>query len=317
MPALAEKRCAVRSNARTVIDQLVGLLHPRDGHKKILAVIEGYIDESGIEDGANVCVMCGLFGGKGQWKKFERDWGKALSDSDVPLDKFHALDLVGRNGKRRRFFYNWTDDQYDTLMRRLCKAVTSYKIYPVTHAIVIPDFNSFPEIQRRFFTGAEIRNGRLVSSGSPNRPYFVPFQKCIKRIASYAPVGGRAHFFFGLDRPFAKYAGSYYKNLQTSKTLVVEFRERLGQISFPLARETPELQAADLLTYLTALDVERRIASGDFTVEPKGYLREFWVRTRMKEDHSLINKASLTESIRRTHELSGNWDGHEEEEDLP
>ena len=196
-------------------------------------------------------------------------------------------------------------------------AVTSYKIYPATHAIVIPDFNSFSEVQRRFFTGAEIRNGRLVSSGSPNRPYFAPFQKCIKRIASYAPVGGRAHFFFGLDRPFAKYAGAYYKNLQTSETLVVDFRERLGQISFPLAKETPELQAADLLTYLTAVDIKRRVASGDFTAEPGGYLREFWMRTRMKDDHSIINKANLTESIRRTHELLGNWDGREEEEDLP
>jgi len=202
-------------------------------------------------------------------------------------------------------------------MRRLCVAVTSYKIYPATHAIVIPDFNSFSEVQRRFFTGAEIRNGRLVSSGSPNRPYFAPFQKCIKRIASYAPVGGRAHFFFGLDRPFAKYAGAYYKNLQTSETLVVDFRERLGQISFPLAKETPELQAADLLTYLTAVDIKRRVASGDFTAEPGGYLREFWMRTRMKDDHSIINKANLTESIRRTHELLGNWDGREEEEDLP
>jgi len=110
MPDLSEKQSAARSSARTVIDDLVGLLHPRDGHRKILAVIEGYIDETGIQEGSKICVICGFFGGKGQWKKFERDWQKALSDNGVPIEEFHALDLVGRNGKRRKFFYDWTDE---------------------------------------------------------------------------------------------------------------------------------------------------------------------------------------------------------------
>jgi hypothetical protein len=318
MPALAEKQIAARTNARTVIDRIAGLVHPRDGHRKILAMIEGYIDETGIHEGAKVCVVCGFFGGKGQWRKFERDWRAALDKHNVPLEKFHALNLVGRDGKRHGFFHGWTDQQFNALMGDLAAAITSYKISPVTHAIVIADFDSFPLIHRRFFTGAEIRGGRIVNSGCPNKPYFAPFMNCIKRIASYAPVGGKAHFFFGLDRPFGKYAAALYKILKTGPTLTsVAFRERLGDIAFPLAKETPQLQAADLLAYLTTQHVEERLAAGNFNSPPYGWLKQCLVRTHVHADHSIIERASLAETIRLTHEYSGDWEGPEDEKDLP
>lgn len=302
-------------HGKAVIDLLAGLVHPRDGHPKVLAVIQGYIDETGIHQGSKLCVICGFFGGQGQWRRFEQDWLKALVRYNVPLEKFHALDLINR----RKFFFQWSDDQYNGLMALLIRAVTAYKIHPVTNAIDVDAFNSFPEINRRFFTGAELRDGRLRSSGCPNRPYFVPFQKCVKRIASYAPIGGRAHFFCGLDSVFGKYATSLYRILRTAKTLDSEFKDRLGDIAFPLAKETPQLQAADLLTYLTFQELEENI-----NCVPQGWRKELLAKTRMAGDHSVWNKAALTESIRQTHEAFGNWErsgvkgfDHEDEQDLP
>jgi len=141
---------------------------------------------------------------------------------------------------------------------------------------------------------------------------------CIKRIASYAPVGGKAHFFFGLDRPFGKYAAALYKILKTGPTLTsVAFRERLGDIAFPLAKETPQLQAADLLAYLTTQHVEERLAAGNFNSPPYGWLKQCLVRTHVHADHSIIERASLAETIRLTHEYSGDWEGPEDEKDLP
>jgi len=57
-------------------------------------MIEAYLDESGIHDGAAVCVIAGYFGGPGQWHKFERLWRKSLDRAGVPLEKFHALNLI-------------------------------------------------------------------------------------------------------------------------------------------------------------------------------------------------------------------------------
>src|ERR1700683_5218102 len=94
-----------RALRAATIDELEGLVHPRDGHPKILAMIEGYIDETGIHDGATVCVIAGYFGGRGQWKRFEHDWRLALKDSEVPLADFHALNFM----KRRKFFFGWDD----------------------------------------------------------------------------------------------------------------------------------------------------------------------------------------------------------------
>lgn len=62
----------------------------------VYAMIAAYLDESG--DSAEVCVIAGYFGGTGQWRKFEVAWRKVLLRFAVPLDKFHAKDLMNRCG---------------------------------------------------------------------------------------------------------------------------------------------------------------------------------------------------------------------------
>lgn len=165
-------------------------------------MIQAYLDESGIHESAGFCVVAGYFGGKAQWERLDQDWRKALAAYDVALEEFHALDFV----KRRKRFYGWGDSDHRDLFWRLVTAITSYRIYPVSVGLVIEDFKGLAEKYRRFFTGAVLRNGRLTTSGCPSKPYFVPFQTCIKRVVSYAPAGGEANFFFGLDRTFAEYA---------------------------------------------------------------------------------------------------------------
>jgi Protein of unknown function (Hypoth_ymh) len=64
-------------------------------------MIEAYLDETGIHDGAPFCVIAGFFGGLGQWGRFDSAWRRALSAFDVPLDQFHALDLM----RGRKFFF--------------------------------------------------------------------------------------------------------------------------------------------------------------------------------------------------------------------
>ena len=57
-------------------------------------------------------------------------------------------------------------------------------------------------------TGATLdpKSRKLVTSGCPSKPYFVPFQNIIKVVTDAAPRGGKAHFSFGINTQFAEYA---------------------------------------------------------------------------------------------------------------
>jgi len=68
----------------------------------------------------------------------------------------------------------------------------------------------------------------------------------------------KIHFFAGLDRTFYEYANALYRFLLEDSRLPDSVKSLLGQISFPLAKDTPGLQAADLLAYrLHRLAIER------------------------------------------------------------
>jgi hypothetical protein len=207
-------------------------------------MIDSYLDESGIHEGAEVCLIAGYFGGRGQWCKFEKLWKQVLREFDVPLSEFHAKALA-----KRRDSCN--------LQLALARTIARCKIYPVAYGVLVRDFFKLSLSERRFMTGATLTpEGRIKETGSPNRPYFAPFQPVLKRVLSYAPVGGRANFFFGLDSPFAKYATDLYAKLQHNG--LHPYQERFGDIAFPLAKETPALQAADLLVHLMYLDMLSR-----------------------------------------------------------
>lgn len=252
-------------------------------------MFEAYLDETGIHDGAPFCVIAGYFGGPGQFRKFSKSWHGALSAFEVPLAQFHALDFM----KGRKFFYGWDAAKRDGLADALAAAVIRYKLYPVSVGLVVDDFKGLTLMQRRFFTGATVLDGRLVTSGCPNKPCFAPFQHCIKQVVSYAAVGGNADFFFGTDRPFAKYAETLYRAIKGSRQ-PDETRCRLGKIDFPLAKETPALQAADLLAYLTATHMQ---AHPDGPVQPNGLLLSMLTNIRMMEDHKFFNKETMRAQI--------------------
>jgi len=232
-------------------------LHPRDGHPKVLAMIDAYLDESGIHDGAKMCVIAGYFGSPGQMRKLEKAWKKTLADFRFPMKDFHAKNLLKTK-------------KYIPMLKELARAVGQQKkVYPVTWAIVVEDFNSFTLEQRRFMTGATLSpmSRKLVTSGCPTKPYFVPFISIIKVVTDAAPIGGKANFSFGIDRQFARYAIALFKqiveNADKDRPISTwKSRDRLGNALFPLATETAQLQAADLLVHVSYRMLDDWRASG-------------------------------------------------------
>jgi hypothetical protein len=270
-------------------------------------LLAAYLDESGIHDGAELCVIAGYFGGTGQWKRFEIAWRKLLRDAAVPMDEFHAKDLLNRVGFFRRS--RWNDNQHGEFLNDIADVLSRFKIYPISHGVVVEDFRRFTHAQRRLFTGAVIDNGKLKTSGSPDKPYFMPFQHCIKRIATYAPVGTKVDFYFGLNKPFAEFTTALWKTLK-SDWLSHPYRDRMGDASFPLASETPQLQAADFLVHSVYKDMLNRKQNGTFGIGlPPPLLAKCLQRVQGGvKDVCYFDDATMRDLLRQTYEDQGHWD---------
>lgn len=274
------------------IDEFVQMAHPRDGHQKLFAMIEAYLDESGIHSGASICVIAGYFAHAREWKKFEGDWRKVLSGQLVPMEKFHAKDLFKKTG----FFHQWGKRTHEMFVNEILDTILRYKVFPVSSGILVEDFNSFSLEERRYLTGATFfhHHGKLVG-GCPSKAYFVPFQRCVMKVADYTPTRGRAHFVFGLDRTFYRYANDLFRDMKIKAPLL--WRKKLGSSTFPLAAETPELQAADVLTYLTYHHMTQHFHLEGWTDNPESELGYLLQRAKSASDFTCFNKACLQTAL--------------------
>jgi len=252
-------------------------------------MIEAYLDESGVHGTAPICVIAGYFGGARRWAELEAAWRRILKDASIPLEEFHALDFV-------------KTAKYGSVLTDLARAIgDSIKLHPVSVAVVVDDFNSFSEDDRRFLTGASVRligddDAKFTSSGSPNRPYYLPFQHCVKQVASHAQMGGKVNFSFGLHSSFAGYAVELINQIKADP--LAPYRDRIGKISTPPAKKTPPLQAADLLAHLTYLDVQERMAASGWDKQPPGLLKICMANRLMQEDTVYYNKACINKTLR-------------------
>jgi hypothetical protein len=265
--------------------------------------IQGYLDESGIHDGSLMCVVAGYFGGSGQWKRFETDWRQLLDRFGIPVEQFHAKDLFPR--ATGWFQHHWTGD-HRKFLNAIADTIASHpKVAPMSVGILVNDFNSFSIEARRYFTGATMRNGEVIDDGCPSKWYFVPFQWCVVHICEYAPVGGRAHFFFGIDRTFYGYASKLFEQMLNGprRGRVDEWKDRLGTMFAPKAKETPQLQAADFLANLT---YHHMLDAGDKlgTVAPSPLLARCIQNKRTDHDFFFMTKANLRDSFDKAIECS-------------
>jgi hypothetical protein len=308
-PAGERKLCFIQKQGSGVvcksqykIDELAGLVHPRDGHQKVFALIEAYLDESGIHNGAAVCIVAGYFGTKGALRGLEKSWNITLGAYRFALRDFHAKNLVDRG-------------HHHSMLVSLTNAIGKHrKVYPVSWGIVIDDFNSLSLEHRRFITGATLnpKSKKLISTGCPSKPYFVPFQNVVKIVTNATPPLAKAHFFVGVDRPFYEYATTLFQQFKvplpgTRPWNTWKGRDKLGVLSAPLASETPQLQAADLLAYLTYRHMVEWNAHGK-VAQPSELLSACLKNSRGNFDHQYSCKESMSSIIKEARKVFGNWD---------
>ncbi|MGC2472864.1 MAG: DUF3800 domain-containing protein [Candidatus Sulfotelmatobacter sp.] len=218
--------------------------------------MEAYFDESGIHDRARVCVVAGFYGNQEAWRNFESGWNDILSKHpELDGEGFHAKRFYARkDGKRVGRYKDWSDAKAREFLERLAThIVSSTKIFPIAYAVIVDDFMNMPLRSRQWLTGAKFakHNGKPTTSGCPNKPYYMPFTFCVLKAAQKSAFisSEKLHVFVGLDRTFHGYASNLYRFLTIDERLPMPLRAKLGTLANPLAKDTPGLQAADLLAY--------------------------------------------------------------------
>jgi hypothetical protein len=265
-------------------------------------MIQAFLDESGIHDGAEVCVIAGYCGHQSTWKRFSKRWCTILRAADVPIDKFHAVDLI----EHHKFFFQMPRDKHEELIMDLAHTVASVNIYSVTVGLILGTFLNLSEPQKRFFTGTTIDDsispGKLCTSGCPTTPYFMPFLHCVRKVFDNVPKLA-IDFHFGFAQSFYGYAAQMFEMI----------RQRDPAVRTPLqsdAKSTPEMQAADFLSYTSYKHMQERHASGDWNVMPSEPLRTLLTNRQHAEDCQFFNHEAIADSLQMTYERVGSWDGH-------
>ena len=237
--------------------------HRRGAHHggggKVFAMIQAYLDETSIHEGAGACAIAGYFGGPGQWKRQGRQWAEILKRYKV--EEFHAKQFWGFDDKGKRVgpYKDWPDTEASAFLNELISTIETHpKLHPISSVVVMQSWNKLSHNQRRFLTGGRLINGKFKSSGCPSKPYFLPFQSCIVDAAAHAPIGGKAHYFFDLNKQFKGYALDCFALLKNYPLMV---KDRLGDIDFKTGLEAVQLQAADLYCYQFYQFALRKIAN--------------------------------------------------------
>jgi len=218
-------------------------------------MMEAYFDESGIHEAARVCIVAGFYGTQMAWRKFERDWNRILSSyPELEGRGFHAKEFFGRHEKKRVGRYaEWSDEKAGNFLDCLVQAILRNRIFPIGYGVVVKDFLDLPLFSRQWLTGAKFRksDGKAITSGCPSKSYYLPFQFCVLKSAQLSVVNpvDKMHFFVGIDRKFHEYASDLYNYILIDERLPESLRGQLGTLSNPLSKDTPGIQAADLLAY--------------------------------------------------------------------
>lgn len=116
-----------RDSAAIPIAELARFICP-SGNDRVLAMLGGYFDESGIHAGARATVMAGFVGSADAWARVEIGWQKALDDLEAPY--FHYGGMIAQSGPFQ-LFPTW---KWQALAKRCATVLKQSEVEPVAAA---------------------------------------------------------------------------------------------------------------------------------------------------------------------------------------
>ena len=224
-------------------------------------------DESGIHDGAGVCIIAGYIASVKQWIWFDSRWDAALERNDVA--DFHSKDFFALNGVGQRVgryrsranpsekhsYGDWSDARANRFIADLLSAIHDSQIHPIGSYVSTEVFFSFTYGQRKVFTGGKFTyaNGlKWLTSGAPSKPYFLVYDHCLVEAFHRTKVGMRTLFLFDQQKEFEKRAAQQFSESLAALGNGPEastVRGKYAGVKFHERLDFPGLQAADLYTH--------------------------------------------------------------------
>jgi len=226
--------------------------------------IVAYADDCGTHKDARFCLLLGYLASPEEWALFRRDWQEALRAARVP--EFHAKIFFPRRFKRASHdnpFTDWSEVKAAQFLDSLLGLIDRYRLWPIGGAASVPDFLQLGLRERRLLTGAQLRvrtevgrtglsvvRERFISSGAPDRPYFLCLQSLMTEAIYFSKPVRDAHIDFWLDRQ-----GSLEGRIRDTYREIISLGNfsnvgSLGDLAFADSQSSPELQAADLYAYV-------------------------------------------------------------------
>ena len=207
-----------------------------------MVVLQGYIDETGIHDDAELFSFGALVAPADDWLSIQKPWKAAMSRAglDPEVIPFHMTDCASGRGQ----FAAIPREARSTLVDDLVSILVSAQCFG--RSIVI----------RR---GKPSERSGLLSWPAVD-PYQWAFPPCIKLIceAAVAFLGAEEQiaFFFDIQKEWQSVGQKIFRHIREGG---LPYSRRLGSITYGKSLSLIPLQAADLMTWELAHESARVI----------------------------------------------------------
>jgi hypothetical protein len=226
-------------------------------------VLECYIDESetkSTQDPA-VCVAGYMAQGK-TWKRFAKDWNKALDLAPKHVETFHATDFAGKRKSKDGNFHGWTMQQRAAFIVRLIDLVKSYKLKEFGVAIHRSTYKQVLTGNRGYLHGdltlvaAKIAMLNAAAWAMYRNWKYAP-SFYVERGSKYFDALREAH------HALCNIADDEFQRFFSKSTIT----------ELPRCREHPQTQPADMLAFYCSQWVSRLIGYDPAKEAPASYMR--------------------------------------------
>jgi Protein of unknown function (DUF3800) len=219
--------------------------------KRIITMIQAYVDDSGNDGRGPVFLFSALIGEAEKWATFSDEWDACLRDA--PSIRYFKMDEAAGNNKE---FYGFSNIERDDKVRRLCRIINGVGATEISTSLELAAFD----------------NTWRKTAGRPLcEPYFFPFQAMNMGVAyQVGAMGVREPYeiFFDEQVIFGPRAKAWYPILRAFQVEAVRALMPVEPF-FRSDHDVLPLQAADLTAW-----IERQKRSGG--------LREFeWLDSEL------------------------------------
>lgn len=222
----------------------------RGKHLIVAVALRAYADESGTHNDPSYCIVAGWIGNPRRWRVFQEEWNDVIHNAGI--EEFHSKVFFSRKVEDAKTnpYHDWSDERALGFISALAGAISKRLLYPVGMAVNVKAFMSYSEGERRYFTGAIVRqSGRFTRlTGTPNKPYHLAVPCFFDDAVDHAKSETQVHFIFDRNDVEEKYVLRAYNEMRDKSHYPK--RARLGELTFADRKDEPGLQAADLYAHL-------------------------------------------------------------------